>query len=120
MMALFLCVIPAYTAKAQDVIPIPVLPGHNGGDTPRSPELAPVQCLLIDGDLYFSFVSDLGNVTITVSESILGVVQQTIVDSSMLSAIIPFPTGPGYYTITITLSSGAVYYGQINVFFTSL
>ena len=86
------------------------------GNGPRSQSSVPITACVISDTIYLSFSSDLGEVDVVLEESSEGVILQTSVDSSTLSAIIPFSGAPGEYYITITLPSGAVYEGQFEIY----
>ena len=60
-----------------------------------------------------SFISDLGNVSVVLSEASEGTIYQAIVDSSDILAAIPFSGNAGNYTITFNLSSGVRYSGVL-------
>lgn len=108
-LALCLCVIPFCPAKAQDVIPIPVNPGHNGGDTPRSGDTPPIQVYLVGTNLTIQLLPTLENVTIALENAITGLVFQTVVNGSEYPIIIPLLQ----FILSFSLSSGVVYYAYL-------
>ena len=62
--------------------------------------------------IYLTFSSNLGYVNVSLEEAYSGLILQTVVDSSTLSAILPFSGDPGEYSITFSLSSGVEYEGS--------
>ena len=82
------------------------------GNGPRSSASIPIRGMLLGGTIYLSFSSNLGEVEVSVSEAAEGLIMSTVVDSSTLSAILPFSGSPGEYSITFSLSSGDEYDGS--------
>jgi len=82
------------------------------GSHPHSPAMVPIRACVFGDTIYLSFSADLGDVDVVLSEESAGVVLQTTVDSSYLSATLPFSGDAGEYTITFTLTTGAVYEGS--------
>ena len=80
---------------------------------PRMPSVIPIQGVVSGSTIYLSFTDDLGLIAVELSESVNGLILQTVVDSSYLSAAIPFSGAPGEYYITFTLPSGAEYIGTV-------
>ena len=82
-------------------------------NAPRTPALIPISCSFDDSslNLYFTFLFPLGNVTITLTEASAGVVSSDEYSTASCLLDIPVP-GPGTYTLTIALESGAEYIGQ--------
>ena len=81
--------------------------------TPRAPALVPLSCYFDDtsGYLYFSFLFPMGDVTITLTEAIAGIVSTDDYSTSSCFVTIPVP-GSGTYEISILLESGTEYIGQ--------
>lgn len=101
-------------STVKDSIPI-VLKGDEtviDPNYPRSPVLD-ITCSFDNttGNLYFTFFYSLGDVTITLTEAIAGVVSSDEYSSSLGQAIVPVP-GPGTYEISVLLASGEEYVGQ--------
>ena len=86
--------------------------GGTIGDGPRGPVEVPIQGVVFGGSIFLSFSSNLGQVEVSVSEAAEGLIMSTVVDSSTLSAILPFSGGPGEYSITFSLPSGNEYDGS--------
>ena len=102
-------------STVKDSIPI-VLKGDEtviDPNYPRSPVLDIITCSFDNttGNLYFTFFYSLGDVTITLTEAIAGVVSSDEYSSSLGQAIVPVP-GPGTYEISVLLASGEEYVGQ--------
>ena len=86
--------------------------GGTIGDGPRGPVEIPIQGVVFGGSIYLTFSSNLGYVDVSLEEAYSGLILQTVVDSSTLSAILPFSGDPGEYSITFSLSSGVEYEGS--------
>ena len=84
-------------------------------NAPRIPALIPVTCALniMSGDLHFSFLFPMGDVTITLTEASAGVVSTDEYSTASCLVSIPVPAS-GAYEITLVLESGAEYIGQFN------
>lgn len=84
-------------------------------NAPRIPALIPVTCTLniMSGDLHFSFLFPMGDVTITLTEASVGVVSSDEYSTASCLVSIPVPAS-GAYEITLVLESGAEYIGQFN------
>jgi hypothetical protein len=61
------------------------------------------------------FSENLGEIDVTLEEAYEGIILQTSIETASLSAVIPFAGGPGDYTITFSLPSGKVYYGEFHL-----
>jgi len=88
---------------------------QNTGQGPRTPVTIPLSACVISNTIYLTFSADLGDIDIVLEEASEGVILQTSVASSSLSAIIPFSGAPGEYYITFTLPSGSVYEGRFDI-----
>lgn len=112
-LACFSTKVEAIPSNAKDEHPIELWAGNPPFDpnAPRSP--LPVSCYFNDvsENLYFTFLSSIGDVTITLSEANAGVVSCDDYPSSLGQAIVPVP-GPGTYEISVLLASGEEYVGQ--------
>lgn len=82
-------------------------------NSPRSPALIPVSCHFntAEGSLDFSFLFPMGDVTITLTEVVAGVVSSDDYSTSSCFVAVPVP-GPGTYDISVVLESGTEYIGQ--------
>lgn len=80
---------------------------------PRTPAIIPISCSLDDvtGYLHFSFLFPMGDVTITLTEVVAGVVSTDNYSTSSCFVAVPV-SGPGTYDISILLESGTEYVGQ--------
>lgn len=81
-------------------------------NSPRTPSVLPLSCSFdsLTGNLHFDFLFPLGDVTITLTEALVGVVSTDDYSTSTCSIIVPVP-GQGTYEINILLESGAEYTG---------
>jgi hypothetical protein len=96
----------------------PVIIIINNGESlggPRTPTQPPIQGVVYGGTIYLGFASDFGTVDVVIDEDMSGLILHTVVDSSNLSAAIPFSEDEGDFRITFTLSSGTVYYGEFEL-----
>lgn len=105
----------ANIAEASEEHVIPLLAGNSPVDpnNPRVPITIPVSCFLDDvsGNLYFSFLFPMGDVTITLTEASAGVVSTNDYSTSSCFVAVPVP-GPGTFSISVLLDSGTEYTGQ--------
>ena len=91
---------------------IPIFTPPPPGNTPHAPLLSPITCYL------FSSIESLALSSNTISENALVLLENTTTGGYSMEEIyissvpetIPL-IGPGNYSITITLSSGALYFG---------
>lgn len=81
--------------------------------TPRTPSIIPISCYFDDvaGYLCFSFLFPMGDVTITLTEAIAGVVSTDEYSTSSCSVVVLVPS-QGTYEVSIVLESGTEYEGQ--------
>ena len=112
----------AYAYSPSAGVPIVIWTGGDGsgggeGDDPNSLALVPIACEYIDDipSLMFSFYSDLGNVTITITNLITGEIVSRVVDTQLGIINIPISGNAGYYYISIMTSSGQNYHGQFTL-----
>ncbi len=91
-------------------IEIEIKDGTPGG-VPRMPSLTPIQGVVLGDTIFLSFLDNISVISVEICEFVDGLILQTLVDSSLLSSLIPFGGGPGDYTITFTLSTGLNYIG---------
>lgn len=82
-------------------------------NSPRSPALIPINCYFSSAteSLNFYFFFPMGDVTITLTEAIAGVVSTDDYSTSSCFVAVPVP-GPGTYGISIVLESGMEYTGH--------
>lgn len=82
-------------------------------NSPRAPVLIPVSCYFnsVTESLFFYFLFPMGDVIITLTEAIAGVVSTDDYSTSSCFVAVPVP-GPGTYEISILLESGTEYTGQ--------
>ena len=104
--------VPSYATAEDYPIIIVIGGGSVNGDGPRGPVEVPIQGVVFGGSIVLSFSSNLGQVEVSVSEAAEGLIMSTVVDSSTLSAILPFSGDPGEYSITFSLSTGDEYDGS--------
>lgn len=62
--------------------------------------------------LFIDFLSNLGEVTIRLTNLTTGGIASTLVDSSCGSCILPVTSGSGLYCLEFLLSDGTRYYGN--------
>jgi len=78
----------------------------------RSPAQAPVLCSLAEGYLKVTFLSNLGSVSIEIENQTTGEYSQTVANAMAGPMVFPISGNAGFWTITFTLSNGAVYYSD--------
>ena len=103
---------------ADDTILIPINSGDDGSTgQPKSPTIAPIYCTYSESGeiLEFTFLSNLGNLTITVVNTTTSEIVSTIVDSSLGYEALPISGDSGYYVISIVSSGGNSYYGSFTL-----
>ncbi len=96
---------------AEIIVIIPDAPGS----IPRVPAQIPIQGMVLGNTIYLAFQCDLGDIDVELYKDGSGLVWQTSVDSSELSAMLPFNGSSGDYTLTFTTSGGAVYEGSFSI-----
>lgn len=79
---------------------------------PRIPVIVPITCSYNDGTLYFTFLEDLGEMQITVTNPSIGVVSVSEYDSAYGNVVVPVSSESGRYLIEIVTESGEYYYGE--------
>ena len=67
------------------------------------------------GNLIVSFVQNVGNVTVVLTNMTIGAIASTVVDSSLGNSILPVTAGPGLYCLEFLLSDGTRYYGYFSI-----
>lgn len=102
-------------SDVKDELTIPIRAGNPPIDpnSPRTSAIIPVSCSFNDatGYLFFSFLFPMGDVTITLTEAVAGVLSIDDYSTSSCFVTVPVP-GPGTYEISILLESGTEYTGQ--------
>lgn len=96
---------------------IPIYPPQPPGNTPHAPQLSPITCYL------FSSTESLALSSNTISDNALVLLENTTTGSNSIEEVyissipetIPL-LGPGNYSITITMSPGAVYSGAFSFY----
>ena len=83
----------------------------------RDPSQIPIACFL-EEDLYLlvNYSIDLGSVSIEIENLTTGEYSQTQVNALAGPMVFPISGTAGHWTITFTLSSGVVYYGEFTIF----
>lgn len=115
--ALFTGSLAATPTNDETPIIIVVKDGNDLGGGPRMPTMAPIHAFVFGNTIYLSFSSNLGEIDVVLYEESEGVVLQTSIDSSDLSAALPFSGVSGEYTITFSLSNGVEYEGAFTISF---
>ena len=77
---------------------------------PRTP--VSITCTYNDGTLHFTFLENLGEMEITVTNPSIGVVSVSEYDSAYGSAAVPVSSENGSYLIEIVTETGEYYYGE--------
>lgn len=77
---------------------------------PRTP--VSITCSYNEGTLYFTFLEDLGEMEITVTNPSMGVVSVSEYDSAYGSVAVPVSSENGSYLIEIVTETGEYYYGE--------
>lgn len=113
-MLLTLASVPSFSTT-QTPAEIPLREVINPDGRPRGSSPIPIVAALISNTIYLTFEANLGEIDVVLEESSEGIILQTSVDTSTLSAIIPFNAAPGEYCITFTLPSGSVYEGCFEI-----
>ena len=112
---LCLSIAPLFSIPAsQDYQEIPIK-GGEASDHPRQLFEVPIAAYYYGSAIYVSFSENIGNVDVTVEDLSEGIMLQTVLDSSLGTAIIPFNASNGEYLITFSLSSGSLYYGSLSL-----
>lgn len=101
--------------STQEVVVIPLVLEEPPVDpnAPRTPALIPISCSfdVQGGNLNFLFLFPMGDVTITLTETSLGVVSSDDYSTSSGFVEVTVP-GSGAYSISVLLESGMEYTGQ--------
>ena len=79
---------------------------------PRTLVFIPITCIYNDGTLHFTFLEDLGEMEITVTNPSMGVVSVSEYDSAYGSVAVPASSESGSYLIEIVTENGECYYGE--------
>jgi hypothetical protein len=95
------------TVSRQSPTEIPITEVGQNGNGPRQQTTIPIRASYFGGTVFVSFLQNLGDVEITIEEQTCGVIIQTVIDSSTLSAAIPLCLSTGNFCIILSLASGA-------------
>ena len=79
---------------------------------PRIPYEVPITCTYSNASLFFTFLEDLGEMEITVTNPSIGVVSVSEYDSAYGSVVVAASPDSGTYLIEIVTESGEYYYGE--------
>lgn len=97
----------------EDVNIIIVDPNDSGAEViHRLPAQAPVLCSLVENSLEVTFLFNLGAITVEIENQTTGEYSQTVMNAVAGPMVFPISGNAGFWTITFTLSNGAVYYGE--------
>ena len=107
--------LPVISGKNQTPVQIVVSQQDQGGQVPRMPGVSPISGFVFIDTIYLQFSENLGDVTVSLSETSTGQLLSTVVDSSNGYAIIPFSGDTGCYTLTFILENGASYIGRFEI-----
>ena len=96
---------------------IDLLIDPNGSPVGRSLNAIPISAIYMTqyGVVATSFLCDLGDVTIRLSNLTIGTSSSQVIDSNCGSCLIPIIWGTGYYRIEFHAQDGTSYYGYFNV-----
>lgn len=104
-------------ASTSEVYAVPLMAGNPAVDpnSPRIPAVLPLSCSYdnLTGNLHFDFLFPMGDVTITLTEAIAGVVSTDEYSTSSCSVFVPVPS-QGTYEVSIVLESGTEFVGQFD------
>lgn len=108
---------PEYSQSAiqQAPVEIPIEGDDNLGGMPRQQTDVPIRAFYLSGTVIISFFQDIGDVEISIDEESNGTILQTVVDSSILSTVLPLNMNSGMFSIYFTTASGAMYSGQFSL-----
>ena len=87
-------------------------PKDIGNERPRSLIQVPISCFYSDGSLFFTFMEDLGELEISVTNLDTGAEIIDEIDSFGGNAVLEVPESSGEYQIEITTETGEAYYGE--------
>ena len=79
---------------------------------PRDLIQVPIACFYSNGSLFFTFMEDLGELEINVTNLSTGVEIIDEIDSFCGNALLEVPESSGEYQIEITTENGDSYYGE--------
>lgn len=99
-------------------IPIPVLEiGEESSTIIRGPEQSPIVCYLSGISLQAAFLYAMGSVSAEIENESTGEYSQTTINATQ--GVHPFliSGNAGHWTITFTISSGVVYYGEFDIIY---
>ena len=87
--------------------------GNDEGDDPTSVGRIPISCVLLDSGavLEFSFYSDLGFVTVSVTNEMTGQIESGILDNQLGIVNFPILGSPGIYYLSLSTIAGRTYHG---------
>lgn len=100
------------TSETKDVMIKKESPKDPNEVLPRTPLATPISCTYNGGTLYFTFLENLGEVEIKVSNQSTGTVSVFVCDSTYGCVVIPASSENGYYLIEIVTENGEYYYGE--------
>lgn len=96
--------------------PIPVTLGTTTeySEKPKAPILIPLDCVYYSNPstIVVNFHSSLGSVSVEIENQTTGEYSQTMVNAVAGPRSFPISGNAGFWTVTFTLSNGAVYYGD--------
>lgn len=105
--------------EKQDNKPVEVKPveiklkkGSSTNDDTRPRTLIPIICIYADGTVQFTFMEDLGELEISVTNLSTGAEIIDEIDSFCGNALLEVPESSGEYQIEITTETGDSYYGE--------
>lgn len=81
-------------------------------ERPRDLIQVPIACFYSDGSLFFTFMEDLGELEISVTNLSTGAEIIDEIDSFCGNAVMEVPESSGEYQIEITTETGEAYYGE--------
>lgn len=120
--AVLLLTIPGNVVRAGIDDPLEIIIGDGGsmegGPTHHAPALIPISCYYLPAlsSILVNYQFDLGSVSIVSENHTTGEFSQTLHNSLVGPMAFHIPGTAGHWTITFTLSSGTVYYGEFDIF----
>ena len=90
---------------------------NNQGPTFHAPTLVPMSCYYSAAlsSILVNYQFDLGAMVVEIENQTTGEYSQTLVNALAGPMILPISGTAGHWTITFTLSSGTVYYGEFTI-----
>ena len=82
---------------------------------PRIPIYIPITCYYMQGNIYVTALSDLGEIQISITCLDTGSFWESINDSSLGTICVPASSANGNYMVRIVTANGDIYYGYYTI-----